>query len=317
MVDLRAALPVTAFLAGGPSRVNPEFRYPALCAAEPFDRVILSPNGRIGQKGAVDFFAGPTSTELYRLVSWSGPEAFADEGNTTPSPVNVDVLELDRPVRELWVSARFRSEDEDSGIHRLGVTLFRSPEESKGISDKPVGGVGKLSPVALPVEFVSQFAEGSADDASLCCPTSAVMALRFRGVHIDVGEFVQRAFDRRHRIHGNWSLTAAAMSSFGMKAWVQKHTSVAELHSALCCGHPVIASISFGPGELPGAPIERSNGHVLVVRGFDERGDVLVNDPAGRIAAAGQLSYDRSAFARAWLGHGGIAIHAVPEEQET
>ena len=65
-------------------------------------------------------------------------------------------------------------------------------------------------------------------------------------------------------------------------------------------GVPLIISISFKAGELPGAPISKTNGHLIVVRGFAENGDVLVNDPAGRDNGSVQFTYPRAALEAAW-----------------
>ncbi len=62
-------------------------------------------------------------------------------------------------------------------------------------------------------------------------------------------------------------------------------------------------------GEIPGAPLARSDGHLVVLRGIDPNGDALVNDPARPGVAA---VYPRAAFERVWLAHGGIAFAVAP-----
>jgi hypothetical protein len=45
----------------------------------------------------------------------------------------------------------------------------------------------------------------------------------------------------------------------------------------------VVASIAFGPNELPGFLSTQSDRHLLVIIGFTSTGDEIVNDPtAGR-----------------------------------
>jgi hypothetical protein len=60
---------------------------------------------------------------------------------------------------------------------------------------------------------------------------------------------------------------------------------------------------------LPGAPLDASDGHLVVVRGFTLAGDPLINDPAAPDVA---VSYPRAAFERCWLGHGGVALLVAP-----
>jgi hypothetical protein len=80
----------------------------------------------------------------------------------------------------------------------------------------------------------------------------------------------------------------------------------------IAAGLPLAVSISWSGEALPGAPLERSDGHILVVRGFDAHGDVIVNDPA---QPAVRHVYPRAAFARCWLEHGGVALLVAPPER--
>ncbi len=72
-----------------------------------------------------------------------------------------------------------------------------------------------------------------------------------------------------------------------------------------------MASISFGSGELPGAPISSSNGHLLVIVGFTSSGDVVVNDPAATTSAGVRRTYDRGQFENAWLPTSGGTVYVI------
>ncbi len=256
----------------------------------------------------VEFLADLGDRGMATVVHWSGLEGNHCVGKPLPAPVNVDVLEMPGPVSEISLSSQMASGDEQTVISRLGVTLYNTREPVVVDIYLPP------RPVDLPVPFLSQFAGGAADDDSRCCPTSAVMILRYFGVDVELDDFARRSYDPRHSLYGNWSLTVATMSSFGLRAWVQKHSSSEELYTILDEGRPVILSVRFAEGQLPGAPIAKTTGHLLVARGCTAQGDILVNDPAGRSAESGCVTYEKSAFFQAWLKHGGIAIHAVPEE---
>jgi len=311
---VKCSLPVTVFLEGRYSGEFPRCQYPEVHTSEPFDRVIVSPNGDTGPTGLILFYAGTAQGELYPVINWTGPQGRRPGSRPHPAPVRVDVLELPVAASEVFIASRIVSADENTHIHRVGVTLYNSAQPVNvptADSDRPESN---YAPLSLDVPFISQFSRSGADGDSLRCPTSAVMLARFWGKEIDVEHFVRLSYDSLHQLHGNWSLTAAALSTFGLCSWVQKHTSLQEIYQVVTAGRPVIVSVSFGAGELPGAPIEQTKGHLLVIRGFTERGDILVCDPAGKTAAAGVITYDWKAFARVWLGHGGIAIHAIPEE---
>ncbi|MEW6040970.1 MAG: C39 family peptidase, partial [Elusimicrobiota bacterium] len=62
-----------------------------------------------------------------------------------------------------------------------------------------------------------------------------------------------------------------------------------------------IASITFGPKELKNSPLNNTKGHLVVIRGFDKKGRVIVNDPAAPDATSVERIYDRKEFARAWI----------------
>jgi hypothetical protein len=82
---------------------------------------------------------------------------------------------------------------------------------------------------------------------------------------------------------------------------------------------PVITSISWRRGDLTGAPIPVSSGHLLVIRGFIRSGDMIVNDPAAEGNTGVRRVYQREEFSRAWLerGSGGVAYLVYPEGWQT
>jgi hypothetical protein len=55
----------------------------------------------------------------------------------------------------------------------------------------------------------------------------------------------------------------------------------------------------------------------MVVVGFDQNGDVVVNDPASHLIASNdevRTTYDREQFENVWVGHsGGVAYVIHPE----
>ena len=165
--------------------------------------------------------------------------------------MDVDIFKVPEPTTQLTISSRCAQEAGRSVIRRVGVTLANSQESN--INRKSAAGQelwenplpNNRKALTLPVEFISQFASQETDNDSRCCPTSATMVLKFWGRDVSLSRLVRQSYDRRHRLYGNWSLTVAAMSSYGLKAWVQKHRSLTELYRILQLGRPVIVSISF------------------------------------------------------------------------
>jgi hypothetical protein len=76
-------------------------------------------------------------------------------------------------------------------------------------------------------------------------------------------------------------------------------------------GIPLVASVTFGAGELDGTPISSTAGHLLVIAGFTADGDVVVNDPAADTRAGVRRTYDRGQFERAWLPHSGGLVYVI------
>ena len=62
----------------------------------------------------------------------------------------------------------------------------------------------------------------------------------------------------------------------------------------------MICSVSFYAEELDGAGYSTS-GHLLVIVGFTDDGDVIVNDPASPTDDAVRHVYKRSQFETVWL----------------
>src|SRR5690606_29697808 len=80
--------------------------------------------------------------------------------------------------------------------------------------------------------------------------------------------------------------------------------------AVLAAGVPLVASIRFFPGELPGSPLTETGGHLVVVHGAGPAA-VRVCDPA---AAEHEVAreYPADAFSRAWLRHRGAAYILPP-----
>ena len=76
-------------------------------------------------------------------------------------------------------------------------------------------------------------------------------------------------------------------------------------------------SISFKESELDGAGYG-TNGHLMVIVGFTEDGDVIANDPASHLIESNdqvRTVYDREQFENVWIPKsGGIAYVIHPTD---
>jgi hypothetical protein len=110
---------------------------------------------------------------------------------------------------------------------------------------------------------------------------------------------------------GDWPFNTAYSGRFGLDAFVTRLRSLREAELFIDKGIPLVATISFGPGELDGAPISSTSGHLLVIRGFTASGKVIVNDPAAPTAATVRRVYRRGQFENAWLDTTGGAVYVI------
>ena len=69
--------------------------------------------------------------------------------------------------------------------------------------------------------------------------------------------------------------------------------------------------IAWNKGDLTGAAVSSSNGHLSVVVGFDANGNPIVNDPAAATNDEVQRPYDRTEFESLWLEHSGGTTYLI------
>ncbi len=157
-----------------------------------------------------------------------------------------------------------------------------------------------------------------------CSPTSVSMILRYfgsgptsrelswaQGTDRQVDHAARYSYDYRYEGTGNWPMSAAYASTYGLDTFVTRLYDLREAEQFLKAGIPLVASVAFGRGELSGAPISSTPGHLMVISGFTRDGRVIANDPAGATNSAVRRTYDRAQFERAWLGGSGGIVYVI------
>ncbi len=149
-----------------------------------------------------------------------------------------------------------------------------------------------------------------------CSPTSTSMVLGYW--NHDTGPCEPRVrlavdgvFDWIFNGHGNWPFNTAYAATFGYEAYVARFTSLARAEEFVAAGVPVIMSIAWGNGELTGADVDSSNGHLLVLVGFDAAGNPIINDPATPANEMVRRTYLRSEFEPLWLQASGGTVYLI------
>jgi len=218
--------------------------------------------------------------------------------------VAVDNIILGKPATAVQYRVLFRGIRSSPSLRLFALAFRHGPP---ALDDTPDPELLKHSkPIAISCR--TQYAEAKEIASRVCCPTSTSMVLEHLGITIPTAEVAARLFYREHDIYGAWWAPPQFACQLGFKGWVRFFSCWMDVQEILAQGQPVIASIAFEKGELTAAPIPSTKGHVVLVTGFDEKGSVLVNDPANKRPENGPVVYDSREFAKAWFGHGGVAI---------
>jgi len=291
---------------------------------------------------------GATSTG--RRTSWDTLARWApgDRGfhRTSAGPQADDLASV---ATDTW-----RSDSTEGFTHwQLRVTLFgRSGTDATPFVDT-VGAMGSRLPdvdsvgtsrpgvargITLDVPKYSQmihrgeYPQWGGGGQAWCSPTSTSMVLGYYGrlpedrtyAWVDrslTDRFVDHAarmtYDYEYGGTGNWPFNTAYAAARTGHAFVTRLRQLREAERFIKAGIPVVASLSFSRGELDGAPISATNGHLVVIVGFTRAGDVVVNDPAAGQSRWVRRVYDRGQFENAWLPRsGGLAYIIRTNEQE-
>jgi hypothetical protein len=165
----------------------------------------------------------------------------------------------------------------------------------------------------IEVPFRSQRSEAADIAGRICSPTSLGMMIAYRGVELPTARVAERAYDAENKIYGNWPRNVQAAYSLGVPGYLTRFTNWTDVQRSIAKEQPIIASIAAKEGELRGAPYKKTDGHLLVITGFDANGDVCVNDPAATDAKTGQTVYARADMQKVWLDRGGTAYVLLPK----
>jgi len=149
-----------------------------------------------------------------------------------------------------------------------------------------------------------------------CSPTSTSMVLAYLDGYMGACEprvraAVEGVYDWIYDGHGNWPFNTAYAATQGYEGYVARFTSLAKAEEYVKEGVPVIMSIAWKKGELTGADIESTNGHLLALVGFDASGNPIVNDPASPDDPSVQKTYLRSEFEPLWLKASGGTVYLI------
>lgn len=219
-------------------------------------------------------------------------------------------------------------------VRSLGAVASQLASAVPATSAPLLGAKSLAVPAYSQMTHRGQYPEYGGGGQAWCSPTSLSMVLAYYGARPTAAEYAwvndayadpwvdevaRRVFDFTYDGAGNWPFNTGYAGTRVARAAVTRLASLRDAERFVARGIPLIASISFSSGQLSGAPISSTAGHLVVISGFTSAGNVIVNDPAAASNATVRRTYKRSEFEAAWQrkSHGLVyavrdAAHAFP-----
>jgi Peptidase_C39 like family len=259
-------------------------------------------------------------SRYYPYASWTSAAR-----NSYPSKkdvngrVNTDTLELSKRADALQIRVTLESKKAGSSPTLNGLWAVTSDSETHytvqntgqaATSDRSAWGL------ELDVPLRSQMIYPDGGEV-WCSPTSTTMILEYWSAKLgrDLADTVPVAaksvWDGVYAGSGNWPFNTAYAGSKGITAHVDRLGNLTEAEAFIKRGVPLAISVGWKAGELPGAHIVSSQGHLVVLRGFTKTGDAIINDPAAKTDANVRTVYPRAALERAWIEHSGGIVYVI------
>ncbi|GAB3822685.1 peptidase C39 family protein [Kribbella italica] len=285
-----------------------------------------------------------TSTKWYVLGRWtSGDDTAAGTIHRTSVPDQEDT------VGDVAVDTFVANDGHSLDRWRLKVTLFRQAGSRQAPVVRSVGAMASRLPdeETVPVSrgggawgkvldvptysqetHIGHYPQWDNGGEAWCSATSTAMVLDYwragpskrETSWVDpadedpqVDHAARMVFDYDYDGAGNWPFNTAYAGTRKVDAFVTRLRSLTEAEQFIKAGIPLVASLSFEKDELPGAGYG-TNGHLMVIVGFDRDGNVVVNDPASHLIKSNdevRTTYDRKAFENAWVPHSGGLVYVI------
>ena len=230
----------------------------------------------------------------------------------------------------------FSSDGVTLQTYQLRVTLYRLAGSHKTPTLRAVGAVASALPsdTSVPTSplggaegieldvpsyaqnlHAGQYVKYGGGGEAWCSATATAMVADYWGAHPSKAELAQidpsyvdpdvdvaalGTYDYDYDGTGNWPFNVAYAAHYGLAGEVTQLRSLNEAEQFIKRGIPLITSVSFTSSELDGAGYS-TDGHLMVIVGFTEDGDVITRDPASNTDAGVRNVYKRSQFENVWL----------------
>lgn len=261
---------------------------------------------------------GAAWTAWYRLGVWASGGADVtrhsfDGEKDVSGHVATDTIVLKEKADALRIRVTLFSVDGTATptLRRIAVALA----DTVAPKEQAKGGLAWGTVLDVPGRSQMVFADGG---EVWCSPTSTSMIMDYwskkqseSAWSVPVPTAAAGTFDVVYGGNGNWPFNVAYAASLGLDGAVGWFAGVSDLEPWIAAGVPLAVSAAWSAGELDNAPITSTSGHLIVVVGFDDKGNVVVNDPAAASDAAVRRTYARDQFEQAWLGGSGGVVYEI------
>jgi hypothetical protein len=280
-------------------RDTAEIEFPPLAARAPVTRIL--PSLCVLSEQEYSFrFEGRVGDGPWVALSPVGPYVFEETGGKDDGLIpDIDVFTASPAAAEIHLRVRIQAPDL-AALGRAPMLASASLSGEPGPDDQEASGH-----IELDVPALSQMEAPEAIRRRICSPTCVAMVLGYWKHPIDPAALAAEIFDARNDLYGIWPAAIRAAARRGLLGYLLRFPSWADAAWCLGRGLPIIASVRYDAGELAGAAIEGSKGHLLVLTGYD--GDrVRVNDPAAPTARDVPRHYALTDLRRVWIERTGV-----------
>jgi hypothetical protein len=228
-----------------------------------------------------------------------GHDGFDSLPTTTEAlTCDIDVFTTREPVDAVRLRVRLRTDDAALDAPWL-VTLSAS---DLAPLERMHGTAGR---VRVPVPPRSQMVEADAIRVRICSPTSVAMVLEHWGRRVETAALAAEIFHPGLERYGVWPAAVRAAGRHGLAGYLLRFPDWVSAAWCLDAGLPIVASVHYGRGELPGAAMDETDGHLVVLTGYDN-GHVLINDPAAPSSLEVPRRVRLADLERVWLERAGV-----------
>lgn len=279
-----------------------------------WDELIVSWNlrgeGKIIIETRVLFSGAGDTTPYYRLAEWSARERRSGPRlSDSFATVALDTLILKKHGGQIQTRITFSN----AAPADLKFLAFSFTDAKSRPIERAANTNAWRKTLDVPVRSQIDYRNGM----NWCSPSGLAMVLEYWSrklsrpeLTVPVPEMAGRVVDPAWNTVGHWSFNTAAAGNFaGIRAYVTRFEDVADLEAQILAGNPVAVSLSqtILKGEK-----KPTKSHLVVVTGFNKRGDVIVNDP-GIQRDRFRRTLPRARFRAAWADSHNTAYVIHPE----